>query len=403
MINYPYSLLPRLFNLPNSYQFWIAFTKTVREGRQSILDSIQRSQPSTSSAAASPSTVDGYMSALGVVSGGKDIVDALIDKALRMAAGQWSHAPASYASPTQHIGYRGHSQNTNTAQKAKVDRIIEILDLAITYDSENVEVCRALFVDILKSQGTSAIKFVQIYTPLISRLCPLLTSKKSDIFSAPFVDLFQILIGTYLRDVLGKRDQLSNALFRKIGCGCGDCQSLDSFLLNPEIISETFRLVQARRIHLEGQIAQASDLCSYRAMKRTRCLQVMKRPEVVQASMWDQRQQEAKKFLESIGSDSTIRKIMGGRYADVVAAVNGNAWFGAGPTGPIPSPVNSAPAAAIGGHATPRGDTLVTMNPDAITVASNPSLANPGPVAGRKRKRPTIDLGVVDLTGGDTS
>jgi len=94
---------------------------------------------------------------------------------------------------------------------------------------------------------------------------------------------------------------------------------------------------------------------------------------------------------------------MGGRYADVVAAVNGNAWFGAGPTGPIPSPVNSAPAAAIGGPATPRGDTLVAMNPDATTVASNPYLANPGPVAGRKRKRPTIDLGVVDLTGGDTS
>lgn len=38
---------------------------------------------------------------------------------------------------------------------------------------------------------------------------------------------------------------------------------------------------------------------------------------------------------------------MGGRYADVVTAVNGDARFGAGPTGPTPSAANSASAVAI--------------------------------------------------------
>ena len=414
----PDSLLPKLFSLPDSYQFWIAFTKTVREGRQSILDGIQRSQSSSQSSAeaasvpdvqpavssTSLSTMDGFMSALGVASGEKNIADALIDKALQIAAKQWSHAPASYASPAYYTGlYGGHSQNTNVAQKAKVDRIIEIVDLAIT--NENMEVCRALFVEILKSPGTSATKFVQLYTPLVSRLCPLLTSKKKDFFSAPFVDLFQILIGTYLRDILGKKGQLSNTLLRKIGCGCADCQSLDNFILNPKTTSETFRLAQARRSHLERQVARASDLCSYQTIRggSPHGLQVTKRREVVQASVWDYRQKEAKKFLASIGSDSTVSKIMGGRYADVVAAVSGKAWFGAGSTG------KSAPAAApldVGGHVTAgtsRGDTLISKNLDTTAAASNSSLVNPGSVAGQKRKYPVVDLGVVDLTGDDSS
>ena len=320
------------------------------------------------------------MSALGVVSGEKNIVDALINKALQTVAKQWSHAPASYGGHAY-----SHSQGMNIAQKAKVDRIIEIVDLAIT--NGNVEICRTLFVDILKSLGTSETKFVQIYTPLISRLCPLLTSKKRDLFSAPFVDLLQILIGTYLRDVLGKKGQLSNVRLRKIGCGCGDCQPLDKFILNPKTTSETFRLAQARRTHLESRIAQASDLCTYQTIKQgtPHGLQVTKLKEVVQASMWEHRQQKAKKFLASIGSDSTISKIMGGRYADVVAAVNGTAKFG---KGLIPSVANSAPAAATGGPvtaATPRGD--APRNPGATSAAaSNSSSVNPGSVAGKKRK-----------------
>ena len=412
VINYPDSLLPKLFNLPNSYQFWITFTKTVREGRQSILDGIQRSQLSTSSAEAASvpdvqhavptaSSVDDYMVALGVVSGDKNIVDALIDKALQIAAKQWSHAPASYVSPSCYSGfYGGHSQNTNTAQKAKVDRVIEIVDLAIT--NENMEVCRALFVDILKSPGTSATKFVQIYNPLISRLCPLLTSRKRDFFSAPFVDLFQILIGTYLRDVLGKKGQLSNTLLRKIGCGCGDCQKLDGFILNPKTTSETFRLAQARRTHLERQAAKASDLCTYQTIRggSPHGLQVTKLREVVQASVWDYRQKEAKIFLASIGSDSTISKIMGGRYTDVVAAVSGKAWFGAAKSAPaVATPDVGGPVTAP----TPRGDILVSRNLDKPTAASNSSLVKPGPVAGQKRKYPTVDLGVVDLTGDDST
>jgi hypothetical protein len=127
-------------------------------------------------------------------------VDKVIEKVLEAAAKQWLHAPAphSYSSiPGPHM--------RAGREMGKVDRIIEIIEQTII--SANLDVCRTLFVDVLKNTGTSAEKFTQTYTPLIPRLRVLLQARNIDLWVPPFVDLFQILVGSYLRDVLGKKKQ----------------------------------------------------------------------------------------------------------------------------------------------------------------------------------------------------
>jgi len=301
---------------------------------------------------------------------GKNDVDALIDKTLEMVAKQWS------------LGYPGggyrDSGRTSITRTLEVDCIIETIDQAII--SDNLEVCRTLFVDIITSEGTPAKKFEQIYYPLVPRLRDLLQTKNLDICSTPFVDLFQILIGTHLRDMLGKKPKLSNARLRKIGCGCADCRQLDKFILDSTTETKTFPLGQVRRTHLESQIVKARDLCTCETMRygKPYKLKVTKCPEVIDASTWGQRQKTAKWFLGLIGSDDEIKKIMGGRYTDVVAAIDGTMPFGA----------KAAVAVAVTGLNATAGSSV--MNDDAcrsaLVPASGSMAAAVAPATSRKRK-----------------
>jgi len=366
------------FSKNATYTFWIAFLKALRENRQLLLGANTAAKASAESITNSDAqtNAEGVVSKAGsTLSSGlaspedKNVVDALIDNILKTVAKHWSQAHTASSYMYNHLGL-GH--NTNIAQTAKVERIVEIVDQAIICD--NMEVCRTLFVDVLKSNGTSTEKFIQIYNPLIPRLRNLLQSKNRDLCSAPFLDLFQILIGTHLRDVLGKKSQLSNSRLRKIGCGCADCQQLDKFILDPTKPTETFWLAQARRTHLERQIVTARDLCTYETIRNRspHGLHVTKLPEVVEASTWVHRQNAAKSFLTSIGTDDVIKRIMGGRYTDVVAAINGTMPFGA----------KAAVIMATGSNAT-AGSSVTN---DAAQIQASGTAVAPPPAARRKRK-----------------
>lgn len=405
------SLLPTFLKRP-TYGFLIALVKALQEARQSILDQLEKAKAKTgTSTEAERGSPDAeYEFANESQGDGRAPVDKVIEQALAAATKQWSHAPASY--------------NTQIAQTGKVDRIVEIIELTII--SDNLDICRTLFIDILKSTGTSSEKFTQVYTPLIPRLRTLLQSRRLDLCTSPFVDLFQILIGFYLRDVLAKKGQHLNPRLRKIGCGCPDCLELDRFILDPMAQKTIFRLAQKRRAHLERQIATASDLCTCDTVRwgSPHGLQVTKCPEVVEACTWDHRQNAARKFLSSFGTDEIIKKIMGIRYADVVAAINGVTPFGAtklakdGPSASAAAPTQKADThrpAGVGAASSPHADSSgsrITSNSGACNLTSRnvvasktqtarPAFASgvPAQIVGKKRKsNPTIDLGVLDLT-----
>jgi len=425
-------MLPALLKKPNSFSFWIAFIKGLREGRQSILDRLAKKEaPKSVEAALNPfstadapsanfsqdSTTEPTAPAQSVATpvATQSVVDDLMRQCLQVAASQWLAAPVQ---ATSRYGYY-HTTST-VAYTSKVDRIIEIFDHAIA--SGDMDICRTLIINILKSPGTTSDKFTQIYTSLIPRVRTLLSSKNVDLCTPPFVDLLQVLIGTYLRDVLGKKVTTTVQL-RKIGCGCHDCHPVDAFIMNPQSTTSVFRLVQHRRLHLEKYIAQARDLCTYTVIKSgsPHGVQVTKRPEVISASMWVQRHKDAKAFLASIGSDEVIAKIMGARYPDVAHAINGTHVFGsvraaaelpaisviAPSTVAHPSAVPSSsssdpstPLVAIGGNQLP---SLTNQNHSA---SSSSLVSAPTPVVppGSKKRKNVVQLGpVIDLTADDSS
>ncbi|KAJ3870565.1 hypothetical protein F5051DRAFT_447492 [Lentinula edodes] len=198
--------------------------------------------------------------------------------------------------------------------------------------------------------------FQTIYNPLIPQLRQLLMTKNLDISSSPFLELIQVVLGSYLRFVLGARPN-PNALVpaRKLGCGCSNCQVLDNFLMSKSL-EQTFRLMQARRTHWERQLYSGRDLtislgCNDRAKRRR---------------SWAQ---------------SGIRKIAGHRNGDVLTAFEGKQQFML-PWNSVAS--TSASTNHSSSSATGRTPSTTNSNPTAAPITTSlhgappPHLHNPG-------------------------
>lgn len=429
---------PNLPTKAGTYSFWLALRRALKDGKTAILEretKVHNPTPPLPSQAPTDGTADVAQPVLEpqnarhAVDAGK-IIDDLIKECLEIAALQWSDAPVPYMAPS-HFYYSIQNANVQTqSYTVKVNRIIEIVELAI--HSGQMDVCRTLFADILRSPGISGIKVTTLYSPLVPRLRTLLTKLNQDICSPPFVDLIQVILATYLKDVLGRRGAF-NCLLRKVGCGCEDCQPLDKFMLDPNVSTVTFRLAQYRRHHLESRLSSATDLCTSQTIRSgsPHGLMVTKRHDVVLASSWNARQKNAKAFLASIGTDDVISRIMGPRYIDVTQALSGVKAFAsglatAGASGatrsahaaPNPSATQAAfaPRAAAVAATTipPKTGMAANRLPQAAALSSKnarqnpptvPAVAAPSqPAAGKKRKSSPIILGpVIDLTEDDSS
>ncbi|CAA7268308.1 unnamed protein product [Cyclocybe aegerita] len=400
-------IMPNLIHKQDLFPFWIAMIKALRDGKKGILERLAKTQsaseeptdPSTTPTEPSPDTPAQNPTR----NPSEKVVDDLIKTCLETAFPQWTKVTTT----APYRSYCGAGQNTQpVVQTTKIDRIIQLLEQALIIG--DLDVCRRLFVDVLGTPGKAVDKFKQIYTPLAPRLGNLLLSKNIDLCTPPFVDMFQILIGTYLRDVLGKKGHLPHGGLRKIGCGCTECGQLDRFILDPTTTRIEFRLVMSRREHVEGRVRGAPDLCTFETIYTGRPygVQITKRPEVVRDAQWPVRQKEAKAFLASIGSDELVQKIMGDRYADVVSAINGMQVFGMVRTAVSLPSVGDAPMASLR-PPTSLQPPMASLQPPAASSSTQPAHATPnlapGPVAGKKRKSGPVILGpVIDLTEEDS-
>jgi len=384
-----------LIKKTSTYPFWVAFVKALHENR----DDLPASRPAPPETAANGENETETR---------KKAVNKLIEQCLEAAIPQWE----AVVSQPGHPYYYGQSQ----PDTKKIDRIIELVELCIL--TSCMGPCAKLFVLVLRCKGDSTSKFQKIYIPLIPRLRELLVKTKSDICTSPFLDLMQLFIATYLRDMLGTKTRNNRSQLRKVGCGCEDCRSLDSFMLSDKA-EHTFRLAQYRRSHLESRLTNARDLCSYVTVRSgtPHQLVVKKHKEIVEAARWAGRQKQAKVFLASIGTDDTIAKIMGSRYADVRRALDGTQPFAvaagskAGPSGASAGSSNSVAGPSSTSTAVPATQIASTTNtlPGATSGTSSTTaiqaLSANVNTAGKKRKKTqTIQLGpVIDLTEGDSS
>ncbi|EDR06759.1 uncharacterized protein LACBIDRAFT_328485 [Laccaria bicolor S238N-H82] len=387
-------ILPNLIKKTSTYPFWVAFIKALHENR----DDLPASRPAPAETAANGENETETR---------KQAVNKLIEQCLEAAIPQWEAVVSQPGYP-----YYGQSQ----PDTRKIDRIAELVELCIL--TSYMGPCAKLFVLVLRCKGDSTSKFQKIYIPLIPRLRELLVKTKSDICTSPFLDLMQLFIATYLRDMLGTKTRNNRSQLRKVGCGCEDCNSLDSFMLL-DAAEHTFRLAQYRRSHLETRLTNARDLCTYVTVRSgtPHQLVVKKHKEIVEAARWAGRQKQARVFLASIGTDDTIAKIMGGRYADVRRALDGVQPFAvaagskAGPSGPSAGSSNAVAGPSATSTTVPATQTMSTANtlPGATSGTSSATaiqaLAANVNIAGKKRKKTqNVQLGpVIDLTEGDSS
>ncbi|KAF8908584.1 hypothetical protein CPB84DRAFT_1744211 [Gymnopilus junonius] len=333
-------VMPNLLLKKDNYDFWIAFVKALRESRNMVLErEAERRQhpqqtPPVVDAAAEPTT-DVTSDAPQQAPDGPVQTQA-VDECLQAAASRWSDVPAA---PVYYNYYSRSVPTQNQNKATKINRIVEAVEEAML---------------------SPTWIFAEISSPTSSKL------------------------------------QMRSPL-RKIGCGCGDCNMVDAFILNPKTTTTTFRLVQVRRIHLERHISQARDICTYETIRSgsPHGIQVTKLPDIVQAASWNGKQQAATVFLASFGSGTVIAQIMGPRFVDVQNAVAGVASFGS--TNDVPAPHMAAGTSRV--PQLPAASSSSTSS--AVPSTSSATQPLPSQVAGKKRKN-LVQLGpVIDLTGDD--
>lgn len=202
-------------------------------------------------------------------------------------------------------------------------RTVEIIKICLL--TGHMAPCRKLFGLLLSIQGLALEKFKSVYCRLVPPLRELLSSKNIDICSPPFIDLFRILIMTYLRDILASKPD-APAEIRGMGCACAECKPLDDFLLQTkESLKKTFKYKTKSRNHVLPTLNAISDLIKVITYsdRSPHTLVITKLPDFVATLHWETRVTEAKVFLNTIGEDEVIAKVMGSRYEDVLKAIQG--------------------------------------------------------------------------------
>ncbi|KIJ99772.1 hypothetical protein K443DRAFT_8177 [Laccaria amethystina LaAM-08-1] len=210
-----------------------------------------------------------------------------------------------------------------------------------TYYSADVEDDRILFHRVLKSDGEIKRKFQTLFIPLIKPLRELLNKEGVELTSGPFHDLFHLLIGSYLQNILGAKPRLTERTkLRKIGCGCADCGNVDTFLFSTELAELTLRLVKARRLHVQSRLNATFDLLTYQVIRGSPYrLHITKTAETVEVVRWSARQADMRSLLkEEVGEDDVLQKVMGMWWDDVRKALQGTESFKLAQVAPVRNP-----------------------------------------------------------------
>lgn len=317
--------------------------------------------------------------------------DSIVQRCLSAAIKQWD-SPAGQ--PRGH-GYYGGIQPLSS--NYKISRITQLAELCLS--TKQLEHCEHLLTSVLNSAGSFSTKLTGLYTPLISELRQMLVQKSIDISAYPFSGFLRCIIGTYLEKILGAKAQNARVPnMRKIGCGCRACESVNVFLCST-LNQQTFRLIKKERDHIEQYLRPASDLVTYATVRTgsPQGLAVTKNPEIMAAAKWLAKRKDAQAFLNKVGDEATIARIMGEKSDDVVKALEGSQKFvaAAKPTTSVaPQPTTLPPSAVV--------DRLGPAIPALpLPYIAAPSTPIPQPmVAGRKRKKiHEVHGDVIDLTG----
>lgn len=379
-------MLPSLRAKTKSFDFWLALHTALIEKRQTILDDLSAAnRPENYSLHGQPEISNGAENA---EDGNQPVslhtvLGELTTLALRLASQVWTDVP-----PTQTSIYSYPLHNTGPEPNTViVNRMLLLIEHC--EQGSHADIRDSVLHDALILPGLLIQNFTRAYMPLVPRLLTLLKKLNKSITDSPYSAFAHALIGKYLAQVLGKKGHIIDCGFRSVGCGCADCGILDGFILDTNQSETVIRVNQQRRSHLRSRLSSTRDMCDSEEIRggSPYGLKVKKRPAVIQAGTWDARLRGGRKFMDLFGPTETLTAIMGTRYKDVQAALKGYQYV-----------LQDAPAqfSVSGSSSTTRS--MVAANTASGTVTPQQ------PSGGQKRKSaPLKQLGVIDLTGDDSS
>ncbi|EGN96309.1 hypothetical protein SERLA73DRAFT_76286 [Serpula lacrymans var. lacrymans S7.3] len=399
-------ILPQLAKFTSTFGFWMLLIRSLHSKANVLCIGAPEPPPvahgQISSQADTPKT-------------NRDIFMKAFSQCIDIVMLQWDAVVAQPPYPY----YSLDRSDIYSSNRGKVARIVNLIDLCISIGHAGACV-RLLVLVINEPKDSIDAKCKTILEPLVPAVRNLLRTSGIDICSPTFNEFFRLIVATYLFHVLGAQPKISKApKLRRIGCGCQDCNLLDSFVMS-STQSQTFWLGQARRTHLGRYLNSARDLVIYETVRTgsPHGLEVTKSKDVVAMTRWHERQTSTKTFLASIGNNATIQKLMGSRYVDIGRALNGTQSFELGnifATSGASSSISVAMSnltAPFAAH-TPNRDPLSFVSAPAVAsgvaqplsshastgTAPTASSSSPAVTGKRRRRKATISTtDVIDLT-----
>ena len=181
-------------------------------------------------------------------------------------------------------------------------------------------------------------RYLKLYARIIPKLVELLGEGGISVSSPPSREFFRNIIGTYLEDILGSKEGSTYLEFSMLACGHEACSKVNDFLQSEETETEIQTDGATNRCLGDLKIDGRHPVLEFdsRYYRRGCPTKLTKTHEAEAAQHWSVRLADARKLLNSIGTEEEISRIMGERYRDVEKALEGSQAFGtAGTQGEI--------------------------------------------------------------------
>lgn len=170
-------------------------------------------------------------------------------------------------------------------------------------------------------------RYRDVYEGLIPGLTKKLKELGVSVWTSPSREFFHEIIGRYLEEVVGSREGSRYLKFPILGCEHEWCRPLEEFLRSEErcLRVEGGRQNCSYRLKLDGgyELLEAKPLFG----TRVAASEYKKKHEALAVQYLSVRVADARKLLESIGTEEDISRIMGERYLDVEKALEGSQAF----------------------------------------------------------------------------
>jgi len=204
-----------------------------------------------------------------------------------------------------------------------VKRTIIVIEICLRFSSVR---CGEVLFEVFVIPGDIRIKFDLFYLPLARSLRSLLQQYDCPIFRPPFFVFYRFLVGMYLSFYLGDEFiQRGNPPLATMFCTkkvvCDKCKSIDGFLSSGD---ESRELVVTSKewIHLRYIIPKFKDRIlppTVATGDSRKTVRIVKRPQPhIEA---------AKEFLQMIGDEEEISRLMEPLGEEVQRALNGEEVF----------------------------------------------------------------------------